>query len=882
MKIRALRVRNVGRFAAPVAVEGLSGRLDVLAEGNEFGKSTLFRAIESVFLVKHSASGKQVDALRSAGGGEPLIEADFEADGRLWRIRKQFGRGKSAELCDAASGVLESRGGDAEDQLARLVGTVDGKPSRLGLLWVGQKGSLARAEPDLERDRGERSAIERIVAREVETVASGSEARAVRARVGELLVPLSGGRQGQPKLGSDFDKALRERDRLAVALRRAEAAATAVSGWLDRLEALAARRAALEGPDGLLIRLEKAVAEAAAGLGAARDARQRLDRAERTRAEVAARHAAAKRSLADIDDRLQELQRLAAAEAEGGERVRLLEADAAGAQAVLAEAQRQREALAEIERALVAALAEDDAYRRRHAIAERLERSSRALSAVQRIEGEIATAERAIAASPVDAAALARVEARERDAQRLADRLDAAAPVVAIVPEAGAAGRIRVGGTPLQGAFECVARGPLRIEIAGVGTIVVTPGASSGTAEAAGQLAAVRDALGAALVELGAASPDDARRLRRARGEAEEALAAARRSLATLAPEGSAALEREVEAMTRHRASAPAGALIDDRAAAEVRLDGARRELASASEAEADARGRCHAAETALAAAVATAAGIAAARAAVERELPSGAVRDAERARLAAAVAAVAPELDAAIREATLLKDLAPDGAMLERLEAQERQAAVALRKGQDEAQEIARDVAGLEARLDESVKDGDDMRPEAARDALALADAAVSRFARRTRALQRLALALDVAENQWRARFQEPVAARLRPYLAELFADAAVEFGDGFRAAALVRGGSGEAIERLSDGTQEQLAILVRLAFGRLLSDGGAPAPVILDDALVYSDDERIGRMFRVLEQAASVHQVLVLTCRSQLFGRLGGHRVALVPWRA
>jgi hypothetical protein len=53
------------------------------------------------------------------------------------------------------------------------------------------------------------------------------------------------------------------------------------------------------------------------------------------------------------------------------------------------------------------------------------------------------------------------------------------------------------------------------------------------------------------------------------------------------------------------------------------------------------------------------------------------------------------------------------------------------------------------------------------------------------------------------------------------------------------------------------------------------------LDDALVYSDDQRIAAMHRALEAAAQAHQVIVLSCREQSFAGLDGNRVALVPWR-
>ena len=68
--------------------------------------------------------------------------------------------------------------------------------------------------------------------------------------------------------------------------------------------------------------------------------------------------------------------------------------------------------------------------------------------------------------------------------------------------------------------------------------------------------------------------------------------------------------------------------------------------------------------------------------------------------------------------------------------------------------------------------------------------------------------------------------------------------------------------------GTQEQIAVLVRLAFAEMLAEQGHPATVVLDDALVFSDDQRMNRMFDILSMAGAKVQVLIFTCREQLFG--------------
>src|SRR3546814_7724436 len=71
----------------------------------------------------------------------------------------------------------------------------------------------------------------------------------------------------------------------------------------------------------------------------------------------------------------------------------------------------------------------------------------------------------------------------------------------------------------------------------------------------------------------------------------------------------------------------------------------------------------------------------------------------------------------------------------------------------------------------------------------------------------------------------------------------------------------------------RERLSVLTRLAFGRLCARDGKPAPVILDDALVYSDDDRIERMFDALHRQAREQQIIVFSCRQRAFQRLGGN---------
>ncbi|MEO0388851.1 MAG: chromosome segregation protein SMC, partial [Pseudomonadota bacterium] len=145
---------------------------------------------------------------------------------------------------------------------------------------------------------------------------------------------------------------------------------------------------------------------------------------------------------------------------------------------------------------------------------------------------------------------------------------------------------------------------------------------------------------------------------------------------------------------------------------------------------------------------------------------------------------------------------------------------------------------------------------------------------------LHHLAATLEAARQAARDRYFAPIAAELRPLLGLLWPEAELLWSDEtLLPERLLRQGQEEAIGILSGGTQEQIALLVRLAFARLLAASGHPAPVILDDALVFSDDARIEAMFDALHRQTADLQILVLSCRERAFRNLGGHRLTLRP---
>ena len=151
-------------------------------------------------------------------------------------------------------------------------------------------------------------------------------------------------------------------------------------------------------------------------------------------------------------------------------------------------------------------------------------------------------------------------------------------------------------------------------------------------------------------------------------------------------------------------------------------------------------------------------------------------------------------------------------------------------------------------------------------------------RFEREVEVLDLLAETLRTAESDARERYLAPVVNRIHPYLQMLFPNAEISIGEDLYITGMSRhAGYEESFDHLSMGTQEQIAVLVRLAFAEMLIDQGAPAAVVLDDALVFSDDQRMRLMFDILSHAAQRVQILVFTCREQLFEGLGAHQLQL-----
>ena len=84
--------------------------------------------------------------------------------------------------------------------------------------------------------------------------------------------------------------------------------------------------------------------------------------------------------------------------------------------------------------------------------------------------------------------------------------------------------------------------------------------------------------------------------------------------------------------------------------------------------------------------------------------------------------------------------------------------------------------------------------------------------------------------------------------------------------------------VSALSTGAREQLGTIVRLAIAELAGASGEGVPVVLDDALSWSDQGRLRAMGALLERAGENGQVLLLTCTADRYSLIRHDKLVLL----
>ncbi|UUP17861.1 AAA family ATPase [Nitratireductor thuwali] len=891
MKLRSLALNQFKKFTSPVRLDGIADGLNVIVGPNEMGKSTLLEALRAALFEKYSSKAQPITALQNdRNQAGPVVELAFELDDGVYRITKRFVKKPYARLSCPDGRTLE--GDAAEDVLRDLLGfdepgKTGAKAETLGMwnvLWVQQGHSFGA----LDLPQSARANLHSALESEVGTVLGGRRGRAlpqaIEKQLGELV---TGG--GKPR--GAYKELIDNTETLQTDLADLQGRREELSRTLDQLEQAQETLARLSTGD----RDEADETELA-------DARKRHGHL----AELEARIAAADSDLALKQRNLEQanqalvartaLRQAIADEEEAVETARKGLDDVRGREKeARARLDQLRTAVREAEAGVTTA---DDAVSHQRRILAAVERKGRIRELEGRHEKAAAAEERQRKARQEAAAILVTDETLTeiRDAAKALEtidsRLSAAATRITFDMAADALSGIEVDGRkvaiddpPVQ------AIGPTTITIPGQGRITVEP-AVKDRDKLRDQQREARTALETALQTGGVKTVDDAEEQHRRRQKLVQDGELARQEAVLHAPAtddhdaGAEALAGYIESLQ----------LILTRDLADLEID----TLPAKQEADTALRAALEQAEEARSAvdmARAALGGPEDALGALQTQLgtvrtrydDSGVRLEKRRAELAAAEenqadTALQAAIDAAEKAVSdqedaiaSLKDQRTDET-LPQLEARIGRLEQALRDRREKRGNLKETIAGLRSHIEVLEGAGLDEAIEQKARELERATDERHRADREVQVLNLLLTTLRAAEQEAKERYLSPVLNRVRPYLQLLFPGAEITIDEDLRIVGVTReAGYEEAFHHLSMGTQEQIAVLIRLAFAEMLVEQGHPATVILDDALVFSDDHRMNRMFDILNMAARNVQVVIFTCREQLFEELGGRQLSL-----
>ena len=887
MKLRRLAVNQFKRFTEPKQLGELGDSLNLVVGPNELGKSTLLDALRAVLFERYSSKALPIRELQNdRSGAAPVVELVFEVNGARFTLTKRFVKNPYARLRCPDGTLLEADA--AESELRNLLGFAEAgnrgaSPETLGMwgvLWVRQGQSFGR--PNLP-DSALASLSEGLKS-EVGTVLGGRRGRELPQVIELLRGEMVSDAQRRPR--GNYRDTLEQVSDLGQRLTALQQQKQEMSETLEQLEAAETRLKRLEdGSRDQIDQDELNKAQHQLGEILRHDlqleaARSKLlilegqsEQARRAQSERASRRSELKsdqKKLEQETKRLEELQNLERESLDALEKLRK----------AVASAEADVEAGMHSEANWSGAL---DRITRTTELNDLLSRKSD----IEGAEERLAEAQRQAEQIRVTDESLQRIRQAAESADKANAQLRVAATRIGFeIPSDNLAG-IEIDGTQLSDPHTMIdAVVPVEITIPERGRILIEPAVADrdqllhAEREAKAEL---HDALGA----VGAQSLAEAQVQRDERRDLEATANAAREELERLAPPGgSQTLQPRIGQLRKSLEAMPSEGETDrlpPRDDAEVALHTARAELQEARDDERIARKALEAradAVTELSVDVRTlqnSIGSQADLIEMRQERLRNEIESAPDQELAEA----SEEADLAVTEQQLtvsaLEEEWPASARTQ-LKARITRLETAIEQRGSSRVDLRIKCAGLRERIEVNDSAGIDETIGHTQHELEQATRRRARFERELEVLDLLAKTLHAAESEARDRYLAPVVNRVHPYLQMLFPNAEISMDEDLNITGLSRiAGYEESFDHLSMGTQEQIAVLVRLAFAEMLIDQGAPAAVILDDALVFSDDRRMELMFDILSHAARSVQILIFTCREQLFEGLGAHQLQL-----
>ncbi|MTD13049.1 AAA family ATPase [Nakamurella sp. YIM 132087] len=829
----------------------------VIVEGaNEVGKTSMIEALDLLLEERDSSAKQSVKAVRPAGRDVgSSVEAEISVGEHRFVYRKRWNRGASTDLRILQPAKAHWTGREAHDKVrAILAEHLDDR------LFKAQR--VLQTAPLEQGEWSGSTALATALDRAAGATADDPDETLPAAVEAEYRRHFTAG--GRPT--GEYRDLLRRVDecRAEVSAAAAELGEIAVRvGDHDRIEGelaglvseLRDRSETLAGDEQRLAAARALVAQLAAATDSAGEAERFRDRASadrRAREEIVRR----------VDDRTAAVIRLAD---------RVAASDAAAATAATA-LERAGITLAAIGTDVQTAAARAESALARADLAQDradLLAVTDTLDAVAVCERDIAAAGAALAAHPVDDRHLRAVEGAANALSVATDVLQTSVTRLTVArPD---------GGPLLMDRLPVTADGALTL---GDGTEIRWE-APAQAGELARTLEAAEQQWQEALTACGATDLADARR----RGEIHRAAvadqAAAQRALRDLTGSSGPDELRARAALLRGRIGAgppPGGP--DDPDLARAASREARAEHAALQEQERQAASALHRAERESAAVDK--------ERAVHRAQQQTAHVELESAREQLALArADQPDsvLDTALLRASERADSCADAvrtirealgstdvAVLDRTVAHGRARVADLQRRSEAA---AGDLRTIAAELAVIGGQGRQERYDRAMTDLAAAEAEAGARTSRAGAAQLLRDTLLRHREDSRARYVAPFRAELRRLGKLLYgADFDVEVDPGLVVTTRTLDGVTLPFGALSSGAKEQLAVLIRLACAGLVG-GEHGTPVLVDDALGFSDPERLGRIGEVLTAVGGDSQIVLMTCTPDRYRSVRGATV-------